>query len=117
MKKNTPEKQKKYSHLSLAEREEIAIGLENGLKQCEIAHLLNRCPSTISREIRRNNPAINRVRYRANRAQLKSDDRKKVKSKRQIIPNKRLKRFIIKNLKVGYSPQIIVFLAKEKNNK
>ena len=117
MKKNTAETEKKYSHLSLAEREEIAIGLENGLKQCEIAKLLNRNPGTISREIRRNNPSTNQVRYRANRAQLRSDIRKKEKAKRQRIPNKRLKRFIIKNLKKGYSPEIIVFLAKKKNDR
>ena len=115
--KNTPRKEKKYSQLSLAEREEIAIGLENGLKQYEIAKLLSRCPSTISREIKRNNPSINKVRYRANRAQLKSDNRKMEKSKRQRIPNKRLRRFIIKNLKKGYSPEIIVFLVKEKNDR
>ena len=117
MKKNTPKKEKKYSHLDLAEREEIAIGLENGLKQCEIAKLLKRSPSTISREIKRNNPSINNVRYRANRAQLKSEGRKKEKAKRQRIPNKRLRRFIAKNLQKGYSPEIIVYLAKKKNSK
>ena len=117
MKKNIQKNEKRYSHLNLAEREEIAIGLENGLKQYEIAILLNRCPSTISREIKRNNPSINRVRYRANRAQLKSDDRKKEKAKRQRIPNKRLRRFIVKNLQKGYSPEIIVFLAKKKNSR
>ena len=55
MEKNTSETTKKYSHLSLEEREEIAIGLENGMKQCEIAQNLDRSPSTISREIKRNN--------------------------------------------------------------
>jgi hypothetical protein len=33
MKKNTLKGTKKYSHLSLEEREEIAIGLENGMKE------------------------------------------------------------------------------------
>jgi IS30 family transposase len=117
MKENTSKKEKRYRHLSLAEREEIAIGLENGLKQCEIAKLLNRSPSTISREIKRNNPSIRTVRYRGNRAQLKADERKKEKPKRQRIPNKRLRRFIAKNLKKGYSPEIIVFLAAVKNNR
>jgi len=37
MKKNILKDTKKYSHLSLAEWEEIAIGLENGIKQSEIA--------------------------------------------------------------------------------
>ena len=37
MKKNTRKSEKKYSHLTLEEREEIAIGLGNGMKQSEIA--------------------------------------------------------------------------------
>jgi IS30 family transposase len=114
MKKNTPKEVKKYSHLSLEEREEIAIGMEKDMKQCEIAKTLNRDPGTISREIKRNNPSIRAVRYRANRAQLKADERKKLKNKRQRIPNKRLRRFIAKGLKKGYSPEIIAFQASEK---
>ena len=117
MKNITLERSKKYSHLSLAEREEIAIGLENGQKQCEIATLLKRNPSTISREIKRNNPSIRTVRYRANRAQLKAEERKQEKLNRKRLPNKRLRRFIIKNLKKGYSPEIIAFLATAKNSR
>lgn len=117
MKKNTIECTKKYSHLSLEEREEIAIGLANGLKQREIAILLGRNPSTISREIKRNNPHINKVRYRANRAQLKAEERKKQSHTRQRIPNKRLRRFISKFIKKGYSPEIIAFKASEKNER
>ncbi|MDR0472908.1 MAG: helix-turn-helix domain-containing protein [Treponema sp.] len=55
MKKNTSKGSKKYSQLNLEEREEIAVCLEIGLKQCEIALRLQRSPTiTISREI--NNP-------------------------------------------------------------
>jgi IS30 family transposase len=117
MRKNTPKERKKYRHLNLEEREEIAIGLENGIKQYEIALLLKRSPSTISREIKKNIAYKNIVRYRANRAQLRADYRKKFKTKRQRIPNKRLRRFICKYLKNGYSPEIIVFLVTQKNNK
>ena len=115
MKKNIPHETKKYSHLNLEEREEIAIGLENGMKLYEIASLLNRSPSTISREIKRNNPSIRLVRYRANRAQLKADERKKISHIRQRIPNKRLRRYISKLLHKGYSPEIIAFKAMQKN--
>ena len=117
MKKNTPKSEKKYSHLSLEEREEIAIGLENGMKQCEIAKKLDRSPSAISREIRRNNPSIRTVCYRANRAQLKADERKKESHRRKRIPKKQLRRFIAKNLMLGYSPEIIAYLATEKNSR
>ena len=117
MKKDTTKKVKKYSHLNLEEREEIAILLEKGKKQYEIAKLLSRNPSTISRELQRNNPPKNTVMYRANRAQLKCEERKKQKRIKQRIPNKKLRRFIYKKLRAGYSPEIIAFLAFQKNNK
>ena len=99
MKKNTPKSDKKHSHLSLEEREEIAIGLENGMKQGEIALRIGRSPSTISRELQRNSPSLRTVKYRANRAQMRADERKEQKNKRERIPNKRLRRFICKYLK------------------
>jgi IS30 family transposase len=52
MKKNASRSSKKYSQLNLEEREEIAVCLENGLKQCEIVLRLQRSPSTIFREIK-----------------------------------------------------------------
>jgi len=58
MEKNTSKSIRKYSHLTLIEREEIAIGLEMGLKQSQIAINLHRSPSTISREIKRNRSSI-----------------------------------------------------------
>ena len=115
MEKNTSKEAKKYRHLSLEEREEIAIGLENGMNQLEIAELLSRSPGTISREIKRNNPEKNTVKYRANRSQLRADERKEQKNKRKRIPNKRLRRFIWKNIIKGYSPEIVAVLAAERN--
>jgi len=117
MKKNTTKESKKYSHLSFEEREEIAIGLEKGLKQCEIALLLGRNPGTISREIRRNRYVLKKFRYRANMAQIRADYRKTEGHKRQRIPNKRLRRFICKYLYKGYSPEIIAAMAAESNKR
>jgi IS30 family transposase len=117
MKKITPEKTKKYSHLSLYEREEIAIGLEMGLKQCEIASKLRRNPSTISREIRRNKSSIGKGQYRVSWAQCKANERKKLSHKRKRIPQKRLRRFICRWLKEGYSPEIIAFKAAQENTR
>jgi IS30 family transposase len=55
MDKNTTESGKAYTHLSIQEREEIAIGLETGESRRSIARRPGRDPSAISREIRRNN--------------------------------------------------------------
>jgi len=115
MKENTSKSTGKYSHLDLAEREEIAISLVMGLKQVEIALKLQRCPSTISREIRRNKYTIGKGQYRAGLAQFRTDERKKLSHKRERIPLKKLRHYICKCLKEGYSPEIIAFKAVERN--
>ena len=79
MERNTTEKQKKYTHLTFAEREEISVGLSSGKSVIDIAREIGRDASTIYREISRNNAQINNVQYRANRAQLRADKRKKKK--------------------------------------
>jgi len=117
MEKNTSGSNNKYSHLTLGEREEIALGLETGLKQREIASNLNRSPSTISREIKRNKLYIRGTKYRATWAQFQTDERKKNSRKKVRIPNKKLRRFIQKQLKDGYSPEIISDMAFEKNER
>jgi len=115
MEKNTSRSNKKYSHLNHTEREEIAICLQMGIKQCEIAFKLKRCPSTISREIARNKSSLIKGRYRVGLAQFKADERKEKSHKRERIPQKGLRRFICKWLKEGYSPEIIAFKAAEEN--
>ena len=117
MEKNTSESNKKYSHLTLREREEIALGLETGLKQREIAFNLNRSPSTISREIKRNKSHIRGAGYRSTWAQFQTNERKKNSHKKLRIPNKKLRRFIQEQLKSGYSPEIIAVKAFEKNER
>jgi len=117
MEKNTSKNINKYSHLTLREREEIALGLEIGLKQREIASTLNRSPSTISREIKRNKLYMWGVKYRATWAQFQTNERKKNSHNKVRIPNKKLRRFIKKQLKQGYSPEIISAMALEKNEK
>ena len=115
MKKYTSKGTNKYTHLDFAEREEIAICLEIGLKQIEIALKLQRSPSTISREIKRNRYTIGKGQYRAVLAQFRTNKRKKISRQRKRIPQKGLRRYIAKWLKKGYSPEITAFKAAEKN--
>jgi hypothetical protein len=56
--------EKSYAHLSLAEREEIAIALEQGQSIRSVAASLGRSPSSVSREIKRNAPPVSHVKYR-----------------------------------------------------
>jgi len=58
-----------YHRLNMNEREEISLGLAQGKSRRDIAIILNRSPSTISREVFRNNYTYAGYRYRATRAQ------------------------------------------------
>ena len=87
MERNTTEKHKKYRHLTFAEREEISVGLSLGKRVVDIAREIDRDASTIYREISRNNAQINEVHYRANRAQIRADKRKKESHARQRLAN------------------------------
>jgi IS30 family transposase len=64
-----------YTRLSLAEREEIAVALEQGRAVRSIAESPGRSPSPVSREIKRNSPPVNKVAYRGNRARKRAEDR------------------------------------------
>ena len=60
-----------YKHLSITEREKILIHLTQGLSLCQIAKLLGRDKSTLSRELARNPgeyfPSKAQARYRKRR--------------------------------------------------
>ena len=64
-----------YHHFTIDERESLLVYLSQGKKNCEIARLMNRSPSTISREIRRN--VESRTRYSALQAQKAYEQRRK----------------------------------------
>lgn len=107
MERNSTEKQKKYIHLSFEEREEISIGLSSGKSVIDIAREINRTASTIYREISRNNAQINDVQYRANRAQIRADKRKKESHCRQRLADPVIQKYVIKKLKEEWTPEII----------
>lgn len=104
---HTTKKGQKYTHLTIEEREEIAVGLARGLHQKIIAKNLKRSPATISREISRNQPEKNNVEYRANQSHKRYEFRKKLSHQRERIPSKRLRNYIIKKLKLAWSPELI----------
>lgn len=65
----------RYRHFTIDERESLLGYLKQGKKNCEIAKLLNRSPSTISRELHRN--ARSRSNYSAIKAQKAYEHRRK----------------------------------------
>lgn len=91
-------------HLTLAEREEIRVALSSKMSLRAIARLLNRSPSTISREIARNR---GRRYYKA----VDADNRARRMAKRPKLGtlelNSELRHLVMSKLELKWSPEQI----------
>jgi IS30 family transposase len=97
--------------LSVAEREEIAVGLAAGRSVRAVAAGLGRAPSTVSREVRRNG---SRGRYRALAAQSQADERAARPKTAKLAGNLVLRDWVQERLKKNWSPeQVSVMLRAE----
>jgi len=91
-------------HLSLLEREEISRGVARGESMRTIADRLGRAPSTVSREVARNN---GRLRYRAHRADRAAWGRARRPQRCKLATNPALCEVVEDKLAVRWSPQQI----------
>jgi IS30 family transposase len=96
----------KGRYLSLAEREEIAVGLAAGLSQAEIARRLGRAASTVSSEIARNSTR-GRYRYRATAAQVRAEERARRPKPSKLAVNGELRDWVQRKLEKNWSPEQI----------
>ncbi|MFB3083255.1 MAG: IS30 family transposase [Gammaproteobacteria bacterium] len=90
--------------LSLAEREEISRGIVCGHSMRVIAASLGRAPSTVSREIRRND---GRRRYRANQADQAAWEHSRRPKRCKLVQNRALARIVARKVRQLWSPQQI----------
>ena len=98
-------------YLSLAEREEIAVGVAAGESLRAIAARLGRPVSTVSREVRRNRSGLG---YRAVAAQAQAEARARRPKTAKLAGNARLRRQVQAWLGQRWSPeQISVMLRQE----
>jgi transposase, IS30 family len=98
-------------YLSLAEREEIAVGLAAGESLRVIAGRLGRAVSTVSREVRRNGA---RGVYRALAAQAQAEFRAARPKAAKLAGNSELRGWVQHKLKQNWSPeQVSVTLEAE----
>jgi IS30 family transposase len=116
MTKDTATASISYRHLTIEEREEIAIGLASGSSKRAIARSLNRNQSTISRECARNKPPLNKVRYRANCAHQRSCDYKKKSHARERLKSEETRLYVAEKLSLGWTPEIIAGRIKQEGN-
>jgi IS30 family transposase len=91
-------------YLSLAEREEIAVGLARGESYRVIGARIGRPASTISREVARNGPA---GRYRAVRAQALAELRGRRPKTAKLAGNAGLRGWVQDKLESKWSPEEI----------
>jgi len=96
-----PERRRSKRALTLAEREEISRRVATG---DSIRSTLDRAPSTISRELRRNG---GRRRYRANVADRAAWDRAKRPKRCKLAENPALARIVAEKLQLNWSPRQI----------
>jgi transposase, IS30 family len=89
-------------YLSLAEREEIAIGLARGESYRQIGARIGRPASTVSREVARNGPA---GRYRAVRAQALAELRGRRPKEAKLAGSGELRGWVQEHLEMKWSPE------------
>ena len=98
---------KRYRHLSYEERVIVGQLKRKGYSVRKIAKEVGRNPSTISRELRRNEQFKNTKWWYAHFAQLKANGRRKRSYRRIRLRTKENQIYIEQKLKEGWSPQQI----------
>jgi IS30 family transposase len=107
MEKCSTETEKRYTHFSFEEREEIAIGLETGKSRSQIARELGRNKSSVCREIKRNNAPVRNVKYRASQAHKRAVERKEGAHRREHLANPVIRKYVVKHIaEDGWTPEL-----------
>lgn len=107
---------KTYTHLSQEQRYQIQALFEAKVSQTEIAKIIGKNKSTISRELKRNTPKSRTFKgiYRADFAIRKTAKRQKEKPKRFKF-SLQMKNWILKQMREDrWSPEILMIKGKEK---
>jgi len=99
-----PPRTRSQRALTLAEREEISRGVVGGLSLRSIAATLGRAPSTVCREINRND---GRRHYRANKAEQAAWNRAQRPKTCKLANNRALARMVAKKLQLQWAPRQI----------
>lgn len=96
-----------YKHITSDQRNELSILIRTGLNQKRIAELLDKDPSTISRELTNNNDKNGKYNARIAKQKTKQRRIKANQRFRKIENNEWLRKYIIKCLKKYWSPEQI----------
>lgn len=105
-----------YQHIQPNERDLIAVWVSQGLTVREIAKRLKRSPSSISREVSRNESVKNGV-YVAISAQAKADRICQETRKQHPLKDPVIYSYVLERLRRGWSPEEIAGRLKLKKGK
>lgn len=101
----------KYNHFTIEEREKLQQLLWQKASIRTIAGVINRSPSSVSREIQRNRPPIHNV-YTPRVAHERALSYRKRRGREERLKNDALRKYVISRLKLGWSPEQIAATAK-----
>lgn len=107
------------SHKQLSSNERVVLDklFRAKVKQKEMAKILNRPPSTISREIKRNKDKNGRYRARPATKKLKNRRRLANQKFKKLTSKYSLRRLVVRKLKKYWSPEQISGYLERKNGK
>ena len=102
-----------YQHLTIEEREKLQLILWQKQSVRVIARQLSRSPSSISREINKNRRSDGKRLYIPRAAHERAITKRSSRGERRLARNERLRDYVIKYLKLGWSPEQIAAKAEE----
>lgn len=98
---------KRYRHLTASDRDRLAMMRWSGWSLRRIARKMGRDPSTISRELKRNAPPIQRGLYLPYKAQARAELRWGKAVNRERIRDRWARSYISRRLQSGWTPELI----------
>jgi len=102
-----------YQHLTIEERERIQLMLWQKQSVRAMAKELNRNPSSISREINKSRRSDGKRFYIPRAAHERAVQNRSIRGERRLVTNERLRDYVTKQLKLGWSPEQIAAKAEE----
>ena len=101
-----------YKHFSIEERERIQEMLWQKASVREIAKDIGRCPSSVSREIKRNKPPQRKL-YTPRLAHERALEHRKHRGRSERLKSAALREYVVSHLRLGWSPEQIANTAKK----
>jgi IS30 family transposase len=102
-----------YKHITIEEREKLQLMVWQKHPVRDIAKELNRNPSTISREINKNRRSDGKIFYFPRAAHERAIKKRSSRGERKLVKDNHLRDYVVKYLKLGWSPEQIAAKAEE----